>query len=181
LGGERTSPIIGFHRGLRSVCLTAATACATVPSQHVHRYEERQIELTTVRCGIPIAALLAILGAIALVSFQAGAQAQAQTHNATTGPGPTQVVVLDNARVQIRRITFPAGTGLPMHTVGTPGDNRLDIAIQLTPAKLEGQVDDKKTVSDTPGNVWEVPGAPSQHAFHNLSDQTIEMMVVQVK
>ena len=139
------------------------------------------MEPTTVRRSLPVAALLAILSATAFVAFQAGARAQTQAPAAAVGPKATRVVVLDNARVQVSRVTFPAGTGLPMHTVGTPGDNRYDVIIQLTPAKLEGQVDDKKSVSDTPGNIWEVHGAPSQHAFQNLSNQTIEMMVVQVK
>ena len=134
---------------------------------------------TAIRRGVPIGAFFVILCATAFVFFQAGARGQAQAPAA--GPRPTQVVVLDNPRVQIRRMTFPVGAGLPMHTVGAAGDNRYDIVIQLTPAQFEGQVDDKKVVSDKPGTIWEVPGAPSQHAFRNLSQQTIEAITVQVK
>jgi hypothetical protein len=132
--------------------------------------------------SIRIATTLVILTVIALMLSQgrAGGQAAAQTNAAAAQM--KQVVVLDNAHVNVRHVTFPAGGyRQQLHSVGTAGDNRYDLMILLTPAQLEGQVDDKKVVSDKPGAFWEIPGAPSQHAFANLSNQPIEVMIVQVK
>ena len=129
--------------------------------------------------NIRIAAHLVILGAIALVLFQG--RARGQTGAPSTMPKSTIVTVLDNSRVAVRRDTFPVGGGEELHASGTVGDNRYVLMILLTPAQLEGVVDGKKTVSDKPGTFWELPGAPSQHSFRNLSNQPIDVMVVQLK
>lgn len=126
--------------------------------------------------SISIAALSSTLTATAFLAFQGRARGQ---ENATgAGPQPTQTVVLDTPRVRVRRMTFPVGSGVPMHTVPA---NRYDIMVQLTPAQFSGQVDDKRVISDKAGTVWEIPGAPSQHAFANLSQQPIDVIVVQLK
>lgn len=136
----------------------------------------------TIVRSIRIATFLVILSALALMLSQGRAIGQTAGQTQTQGPQMKQVVVLDNSRVNVRHITFPAGGyRQQMHTVGTPGDNRYDLMILLTPAQLEGRVDDKKVVSDKPGTIWEIPGAPSQHGFANLSDQPIEVLVIQVK
>ena len=134
----------------------------------------------TVRRGVRVGTFFIILGGISFVLFQGHAHGQARTP--ATGPQLALTVVLDNARVNVRHATFPAdGYRQQMHTVGAVGDGRYDLMILLTPAQLEGRVDDKKVISDKPGTIWEIPGAPSQHAFANLSNQPIEALVVQIK
>jgi hypothetical protein len=137
------------------------------------------MQSTAVRRNICVGVFLVSLGVNAIVFFQG--RASGQERAAATGQ-QTETVVLDNTRVHVRHITFPAGGfRQQMHSVGKAGDNRYDLMILLTPAQLEGQVDDKKMVSDKPGTIWEIPGAPSQHAFANLSNQPIDVLVVQVK
>jgi len=106
------------------------------------------------------------------VRGQAAGQAQAK------GPQITQTVVLDNERFNVRRLTFPVGYRQQLHTVAA---NRDELVILITPAQFEGQVDDKKEISDKPGKIWPTPKAPSQHAFANLSQQPIDILVVQAK
>jgi len=130
------------------------------------------------RLSLGISTLTVIIGASLFVLFQGHARGQAEP---PAMPKSIIVTVLDNARVAVRRDTFPVGGGEPMHSTGTAGDNRYVLMILLTPAKLEGVVDGKTTVSDKPGTIWELPGTPSQHSFRNLSNQPIDVMVVQLK
>jgi hypothetical protein len=118
---------------------------------------------------------LLILGFASFGFLLGRARGQAKT------PQVIDTVVLDNPHVHVRHMTFASGYHQPMHSVGTAGDGRYDLMILLTHAQLQGQVDDKKVVSDKPGTIWEIPGAPSQHAFANLSDQPIEALIVQLK
>ncbi len=126
--------------------------------------------------GLGAGVLVVILGATAFVLFQARAHAQAKAPAA--GPQITQTVVLDNDRFNVRRLTFPPGFRQTLHTVAA---NRDELVILITPAQFEGQVDDKKTVSDKPGTIWPTPKAPSQHAYANLSKVPIDILVVQTK
>ena len=134
---------------------------------------------TTVRRSFRLGALFVIVSAAAFGLFQGRARGQAG--GPATKPATTRITVLDNTRVAVRRDTFPVGGGEPLHSSGTVGDNRYVLMILLTPAKLEGEVDGKKIVSDKPGTIWELPGAPSQHGFKNLSNQPIDVIVVQLK
>lgn len=94
-------------------------------------------------------------------------------------PGITQMVVLDNERFNVRRLTFPAGYRQEMHTVAA---NRDEVLIQITPGEFEARVDDKVASGmQKPGTLWAVPRAPSQHAFANTSTKPIDVLVVQAK
>jgi hypothetical protein len=137
------------------------------------------MRFTSVRRILGIGMLLLAVSATTLFLFQRNAHGQAATPVAL--PKTTLVTVLDNARVTVRRDTFPVGGGEPLHSSGTAGDNRYVLMILITPAMLEGEVDGKKLASDKPGTIWELPGAPSQHAFKNLSKEPIDVMVVQLK
>ena len=130
----------------------------------------------TVKQSIRTAALFVAFGVTGFVLFQARARGQAKAP--AQGPQITQVVVLDNERFNVRRLTFPAGFRQQLHTVAA---NRDELVILITPAQFEGQVDDKKIASDKPGTIWPTPKAPSQHAFANLSSQPIDILVVQTK
>jgi hypothetical protein len=169
------------------------------PQEHLHassiddarrlRYSSRQgspnsrvnfgrnpMKTSMMKRGVGAGLLLVIFAAGAFVLFQVRAHAQAKAP--AQGPQITQTVVLDNERFNVRRLTFPAGFRQTLHTVAA---NRDELVILITPAKFEGQVDDKKTVSDVPGTIWPTPKAPSQHAYANLSKQPIDILVVQTK
>jgi hypothetical protein len=119
--------------------------------------------------------VLALMGAAFLVGQE---RARGQVQGAAGG-GITQVVVLDNERFNVRRLTFPAGYRQQLHTVAA---NRDEIVIQITPGEFEARVDDKVASGvQKPGTLWAVPKAPSQHAFANTSKQPIDVLVVQVK
>lgn len=106
-----------------------------------------------------------------------GMRARGQAQN--SGGGITQVVVLDNERFNVRRLTFPAGYRQELHTVAA---NRDELVIQITPGEFEARVDDKVASGvQKPGTLWAVPKAPSQHAFANTSKQPIDVLVVQAK
>jgi hypothetical protein len=130
------------------------------------------MKLRGVRTGLLI--LIFGVGAFAVFLGRARGQAPAPAQ----GPQITQTVVLDNERFNVRRLTFPAGFRQTMHTVAA---NRDELVILITPAQFEGQVDDKKTVSDKPGTIWPTAKAPSMHAFANLSKGPIDILVVQTK
>ena len=105
---------------------------------------------------------------------RAGGQAQ----SAATGR-ITQVVVLDNERFNVRRLTFPVGYRQEMHTVGADRD---ELVIQITPGTFEARVDDRVDAArHTRGTLWSVPKAPSQHTFANTDTQPIDVLVVQAK
>ena len=127
---------------------------------------------------IRLATPMVILVATAFVVFHGDARGQAAGQAQAKGPQITQTVVLDNERFNVRRLTFPAGFRQQLHTVAA---NRDELVILITPAQFEGQVDDKKEVSDKPGTIWATPKAPSQHAFANLSKHPIDILVVQTK
>lgn len=131
---------------------------------------------TRVRRGIGSGVLFVMFGVSGLLLFQGRAHGQAASP--AKGPQITQTVVLDNDHFNVRRLTFPAGFRQQLHTVAA---NRNELVILITPAQFEGQVDGKKVVSDKPGTIWSTPKAPSMHAFANLSNEPIDILVVQTK
>ena len=126
------------------------------------------------RSHIIVAAVIgAVVGGSAVAAQRAAGQGRA------AGPGITQVVVLDNERFNVRRLTFPAGYRQELHTVNA---NRDEIVIQITPGEFEARVDDKLSSGmQSPGALWAVPKAPSLHAFANTSNRPIDILVVQAK
>lgn len=108
----------------------------------------------------------------------AGGAAQTPAPAAGAGARITQVVVLDTDKFNVRRLTFPAGYRQPMHTVNADRD---ELVILITPGEFEGRVDAAVRVATTPGELWDVPKAPSQHAFANLGKEPLDILVVQRK
>ena len=117
-------------------------------------------------------AMAAALAVTAMVSFQAGVHAQ------TPAPAPrVEKQVMDNARFNIRSITYQPGYKQDPHTVAA---NRDEVLIQISPGKMQGMVDGVTTVG-SPGYIWWTPKAPSQHAFANIGDTPVTFLVVQAK
>ena len=122
------------------------------------------------RCGIVFALMVA--------AFLAG-QARARGQGQNGGSGITQVVVLDNERFNVRRLTFPAGYRQQLHTVAADRD---ELVIQITAGAFEARVDAAVASGvQKPGTLWAVPKAPSQHAFANTGTLPIDVLVVQAK
>ena len=85
-------------------------------------------------------------------------------------------MLVNNDRVQIQRLTVPAGFREGLQVV--PNDQ---IAIQITPADLEVQINGQKTTGRIePGTTFYVPkNAP--HQFLNVGNTPYEVVVVMVK
>jgi quercetin dioxygenase-like cupin family protein len=90
----------------------------------------------------------------------------------------SQTVVLDTEKFNVRRLTFPAGYRQQMHTVNADRD---ELVILITPGQFEGRVDAAVRVATRPGELWDVPKAPSLHAFANLGQEPVDILVVQRK
>lgn len=84
--------------------------------------------------------------------------------------------LLNNDRVQIQRLTVPAGFRETMQV--TPNDQ---IAIQVTPADLEVTINGQKTAGRIePGTTFYVPkNAP--HQFLNMGNAPYDVVVVMLK
>lgn len=117
----------------------------------------------------------ALTAGVLWVSAQV-ASGQAQT--AAAGARITQTVVLDTEKFNVRRLTFPAGYRQEMHTVNADRD---ELVILITPGRFEGRVDASARVATRPGELWDVPKAPSLHAFANLGSEPLDILVVQRK
>lgn len=125
--------------------------------------------------GIRVALLSILLLVACLVVARGSASGQSAQ---PTGPRISQVVILDNDKFNVRRLTFPVGYRQEMHTVGADRD---ELVILITPGQMEGRVDTQVTVATKPGELWAVPKAPSQHAFANIGREPIDILVVQRK
>ncbi len=126
--------------------------------------------------GIPA---LALTGALLWISSSLVRVAgQTPAPAAASGARITQAVVLDTDKFNVRRLTFPAGYRQPMHTVNADRD---ELVILITPGQFEGRVDAAVRVATRPGELWDVPKAPSQHAFANLGNEPLDILVVQRK
>lgn len=126
--------------------------------------------------GIPA---LVVAGALFWISTTiARGASQTPAPAAAAGARITQAVVLDTDTFNVRRLTFPGGYRQPMHTVSADRD---ELVILITPGQFEGRVDAAVRVATRPGELWDVPKAPSQHAFANLGKEPLDILVVQRK
>ena len=122
-------------------------------------------------CGVTLA------GAMVLLVW-AVSSARVTAQGVATEARITQAVVLDTAAFNVRRLTFPPGYRQPMHTVAA---NRDELVILIGPGRFEGRVDSDARVVTSPGELFDVPKAPSLHAFANLGTQPVDVLVVQRK
>ena len=85
-------------------------------------------------------------------------------------------MLVNNDRVQIQRLTVPAGFRETLQVV--PNDQ---IAIQITPGDLEVQINGQKTTGRRePGTTFYVPkNAP--HQFLNVGNAPYDVVVVMIK
>jgi hypothetical protein len=85
-------------------------------------------------------------------------------------------MLLNNERIQVQRLSVPAGFREPLQMV--PNDQ---IAIQITPADLEVVIDGQKTSGRIqPGTAFYVPkNAP--HQFLNMGSTSYDVVVVMLK
>ena len=128
--------------------------------------------------GVGIIAVV-VFGAALWMTTGAVGSADAQTPPASSAaPRITQTVVLDTDTFNVRRLTFPAGYRQQMHTVAAGRD---ELVIVITPGQFEGRVDAATRVATKPGELWDVPRAPSQHAFANIGTEPVDVLVVQRK
>ena len=113
----------------------------------------------------------ASIGSMMIVPFIVTARAQAPA-----GPPVANKVVVDNDRVQVQRLSVPAGFREALQVV--PNDQ---IAIQVTPGELEVVISGKKTVGRVePGTTFYVPkNAP--HQFLNVGRTPYDVVVVMLK
>ena len=95
---------------------------------------------------------------------------------APASPGFASKMLVNNDRMQIQRLSVPAGFREPLQVV--PNDQ---IAIQITPADLEVTIDGKKTAGRIePGATFYVPkNAP--HQFLNMGKAAYDVVVVMLK
>lgn len=95
---------------------------------------------------------------------------------APAGPRFASKMLVNNDRVQIQRLSVPAGFRETPQVV--PNDQ---IAIQITPGDLEVQIDGQKTTGRIePGTTFYVPkNAP--HQFLNMGNAPYDVVVVMLK
>jgi quercetin dioxygenase-like cupin family protein len=95
---------------------------------------------------------------------------------APAGPAFASKVLVNNDRVQIQRLTVPAGFRETLQVV--PNDQ---IAIQVTPGDLEVVINGQKTAGRIePGATFYVPkNAP--HQFLNVGQTPYDVVVVMLK
>lgn len=116
----------------------------------------------------------AILGStIGLLLVGGIALARAQ---APTAPAFASTMLVNNDRMQIQRLSVPAGFREPLQVV--PNDQ---VAIQITPADLEVVINGQKTTGRIePGTTFYVPkNAP--HQFLNMGKAPYDVVVVMLK
>ena len=91
-------------------------------------------------------------------------------------PAFASKMLVNNERMQIHRLSVPAGFREPLQVV--PNDQ---VAIQITPADLEVTIDGKKTAGRIePGTIFYVPkNAP--HQFLNKGTTPYDVVVVMLK
>ena len=106
-----------------------------------------------------------------IVPFIVTARAQAPA-----GPASASKLLVNNDRVQIQRLSVPAGFRETLQVV--PNDQ---IAIQVTPGDLEVVIDGQKTAGRIePGTTFYVPkNAP--HQFLNVGKTPYDVVVVMLK
>jgi quercetin dioxygenase-like cupin family protein len=95
---------------------------------------------------------------------------------APAGPAFASTMLVDNARVQIQRLSVPAGFRETLQVV--PNDQ---IAIQVTPGDLDVLINGQKTTGRIePGTTFYVPkNAP--HQFLNVGKAPYDVVVVMLK
>ena len=94
----------------------------------------------------------------------------------TQAPTFASKVLADNDKVRIQRLSVPAGFRENLQVVPNA-----QIAIQITPADLEVQIDGQKTTGHIePGTTFYVPkNAP--HQFLNVGNAPYDVVVVMLK
>ena len=114
--------------------------------------------------------LVSVMGML-IVPFIVTARAQAPA-----GPAFASKMLVDNDRVQIQRLSVPAGFREALQVV--PNDQ---IAIQVTPGDLEVVISGQKTAGRIePGTTFYVPkNAP--HQFLNMGTTPYDVVVVMLK
>ena len=114
--------------------------------------------------------LVSVVG-ILIVPFIMTARAQAPA-----GPAFASKLLVNNDRVQIQRLSVPAGFREALQVV--PNDQ---IAIQVTSGELEVVINGQKTVGRIePGTTFYVPkNAP--HQFLNMGKAPYDVVVVMLK
>ena len=114
--------------------------------------------------------LVSVVGML-IVPFIVTARAQAPA-----GPPFASKMLVDNDRVQIQRLSVPAGFREALQVV--PNDQ---IAIQVTPGDLEVVISGQKTAGRIePGTTFYVPkNAP--HQFLNMGTTPYDVVVVMLK
>src|SRR5690349_1002266 len=115
-----------------------------------------------------------ILGSI--VGLLLGIAVVVARAQAPAAPGFASKMLVTNDRLQIQRLTVPAGFREPLQVV--PNDQ---IAIQITPADLEVVINGQKTAGRIePGTAFYVPkNAP--HQFLNMGKTPYDVVVVMLK
>ena len=115
--------------------------------------------------------ILVLVMGMLIVPFIVTARAQAPA-----GPAFASKVLVDNDRVQVQRLTVPAGFREPLQVV--PNDQ---IAIQVTPGDLEVVISGQKTAGRIePATTFYVPrNAP--HQFLNMGKAPYDVVVVMLK
>jgi quercetin dioxygenase-like cupin family protein len=167
--GKQPRPIIRENHSLRAPNIAGHVCyCRNQPQ---YKQEPTAMESITSRRALRIGILFAILISAGCLFQQARARGQEKT------PAPqfqtTRVTVLDDAHVTVTRNTFPAGSREAVHTSSVPSGHYA-LLILVTPGQFEVQADDKKMVLDKSGAVWEIPPAPSQLSFANLTNQPLD-------
>jgi mannose-6-phosphate isomerase-like protein (cupin superfamily) len=115
--------------------------------------------------------ILVLVVGMLIVPFIVTARAQAPA-----GPAFASKVLVDNDRVQIQRLSVPAGFREALQVVAND-----QIAIQVTPGDLEVVISGQKTVGRIePGTTFYVPkNAP--HQFLNMGKAPYDVVVVMLK
>ena len=120
--------------------------------------------------------LLTVLVGTLLVPSDDSAQTARGNSQTAAGSRISSVRIIDNERVSVSRLTFPAGAREQMHI--TPQDL---VVVQASAGGVEVSLgSDTKTGRVEPGQAWYVSKV-TQHAYSNVGTEPFDLLVVFLK